>query len=49
MEDWSDEWKEVVLRLGGLRTTSKDGGGFLDDLNASKSLDVRREDLPSDA
>ena len=36
-----EEWNEVVLRLGGLRTTSKEGAGFLDGLKASSSLEVR--------
>lgn len=33
----------MVLRFGGLRTTSNDGGGFLEGLNASSSREVRLE------
>ena len=36
-----------MLRFGGLRTTSKEGAGFLEGLKASSSLEVRRDALLS--
>ena len=36
-----------MLRLGGLRTTSNEGGGFLEGLKASSRRDVRLEALVS--